>query len=99
MTEAPLHAFEVRLCRGGASRLEAVFDDEDLAQEAARRIAARNLSGDVVVAPGAALCEMPGPWVLAEGARHARPHITAGAALRGSLFMVALVAVSGILLL
>lgn len=47
--------FEVRLCQGAASRLEAVFDDEDLAREAARKIEMRTRGGRVVVQPAAGL--------------------------------------------
>lgn len=44
--------FEVRLRDGAFSRLEAVFDDEDLAREAAQKVEMRAQGGRVEVRPG-----------------------------------------------
>lgn len=93
--------FEVRLCHGASSRLEAVFDDEDLAREAAKKVEMRARGGLVVVQPGG-----QGPTAYDDDAPYlpsglhdaAERRPAAQFALRG-LLMVAVLACSSIFLL
>lgn len=89
--------FEVRLCHGASSRLEAVFDDEDLAREAAKKIESRTRGGLVVVRPGADLAEAVLPE-LPEIRRPMRGRPLIQVPLR-NLLMVAVLACSSIFLL
>lgn len=95
--------FEVRLCHGASSRLEAVFDDEDLAREAAKKVEMRTRGGLVVVQPGPPPL---GPSSLAEAVLPEVPALRRPMQGRPgtpiplrSLLMVAVLACSSIFLL